>query len=59
MHSESVSKKPKTPQGNDYGDSMSRFFGKDVSSSEPVQNYDKAAIERRIGRKRKHYKKMS
>jgi len=34
---------------SDYGPSMSRFFGKDVSDSEPVRNYEKAVTEKRVG----------
>jgi predicted HicB family RNase H-like nuclease len=34
---------------SEYGAGMSRFLGRDVSHSEPVQNYDKAVKEKRVG----------
>lgn len=50
MSSNNVSQNTKTRQGKEYAKGMSRLFGRDVSGSEPVQNYDKAAMKRRIGR---------
>ncbi len=35
---------------SEYGQGMSRFFGIDVSHAEPVQNYDRAVKEKRVGR---------
>jgi hypothetical protein len=54
MSDKNLSKNPKTSQGKSYAQGMSDFFGKDVSSSTPVQNYEKAIVEKRVGR---HLKK--
>ena len=58
MSNNNVPKDLKTPQGKEYAKGMSGFFGQDVSNSEPVLNYDKAAMNRRVGKpksqKRKH-----
>ena len=45
MNNRSVSKRPRTSLGKKYADGMSRFFGEDVSYSEPVQNYDEAVMK--------------
>jgi len=57
MTDSSVPRKLKTRQGKKYAEGVSRFLGQDVSSSEPAQNYDKAALEGRIGRSPKREKK--
>jgi hypothetical protein len=57
MLKNSVPKRLRTRQGKKYAEGMSRFLGQDVASSEPAQNYDKAVVEGRIGRKRKREKK--
>jgi hypothetical protein len=53
MSDKNLSKHLKTAQGNSYAQGMSDFFGKDVSNSTPVQNYEKAIVEKRVGRPRK------
>ena len=35
---------------SEYGPGMPRFLGTDVSHSEPIQNFDKAVKEKRVGK---------